>query len=245
MLGLGDITSRDMVISTYDKAIEMLRPDLKTAANLSPMKSYDSVWDDFISQLESPYIEALSDREQVEAISDYMSKITDIRFDNWKDLSLDGKVSVLNEMESQIATIEHRPAATITTEKLADNEFGYQLNDKIVINSTYLEQSSMSPEALDKMLETLIHEGRHRYQQYNVEDRLVHESPAQVETWRENFGDLGYKDGSPIPIIEIGPIGLLTNERLSELGFRLYWYQPVEIDARNFASDVMSEYHKK
>lgn len=243
---LADAESQDVVVEIYDKVIRQIRPDLKTAVNLSPMKSYSPTWNDYIDNyLESPYLEAFSDREQVEYISDYMSNIEDIRFENWKDLSLEQKVDVLNEMEHHIAAIEHRPAATISSEKLEDNTFGYQSNDSIVINSTYLEQSSTNPQALDKMLETLIHEGRHRYQQYNVEERLVHESPAQVETWRENFEELGYKDGSPIPIIEIGPIGLFTNERLSDLGFRLYYYQPVEVDARNFASDVMSGYHKK
>lgn len=243
---LADAESQDVVVEIYDKVIRQIRPDLKTAVNLSPMKSYSPTWNDYIDNyLESPYLEAFSDREQVEYISDYMSNIEDIRFENWKDLSLEQKVNVLNEMEHHIAAIEHRPAATISSEKLEDNTFGYQSNDSIVINSTYLEQSSTNPQALDKMLETLIHEGRHRYQQYNVEERLVHESPAQVETWRENFEELGYKDGSPIPIIEIGPIGLFTNERLSDLGFRLYYYQPVEVDARNFASDVMSGYHKK
>lgn len=243
----GDIdANRDLVISTYDRAIALMRPDLKTSANLSPMKSYNSSWDRFIeNHLESPYLESFSDKEQIELISNYMTNIEDIRFENWKDLTLEQRVNVLNEMEQHIAAIEHRPAATISSEKLEDNTFGYQSNDSIVINSTYLEQSSTNPQALDKMLETLIHEGRHRYQQYNVEERLVHESPAQVETWRENFEELGYKDGSPIPIIEIGPIGLFTNERLSDLGFRLYYYQPVEVDARNFASDVMSGYHKK
>ena len=243
---LANAESQDAVVEIYDRTIRQIRPDLKTAVNLSPMKSYSPTWNDFIDNyLESPYLEAFSDREQVEYISDYMSNIEDIRFENWKDLSLEQKVNVLNEMEHHIAAIEHRPAATISSEKLEDNTFGYQSNDSIVINSTYLEQSSTNPQALDKMLETLIHEGRHRYQQYNVEERLVHESPAQVETWRENFEELGYKDGSPIPIIEIGAIGLFTNERLSDLGFRLYYYQPVEVDARNFASDVMSGYHKK
>lgn len=243
---LNGIENRDAVIETYDRTIKQIRPDLKTAANLSPMRSYSSTWDNFIGNyLESPYLEAFSDREQVELISDYMSNVEDIRFENWQGFSLEERVDVLNKLEQRIAQIEHRPAATISSEKLDDRTFGYQSNDSIVINSTYLEMSASNPQALDKMLETLIHEGRHRYQQYNVEERLVHESPAQVETWRENFEEMGYKSGDPIPIIEIGPIGLFTNERLTELGYRLYYYQPVEVDARNFASDVMMGYRNK
>lgn len=250
----GDIeANRDLVISTYDKTIANLRPDLKTAVNLSPMKSYSPSWDKFIgSYLETPYLESFSDREQVELISDYMTNIEDIRFENWKDLTLDQRVNVLNEMERHIAAIEHRPALPLYAENMEDGMFGYQrhdpnnvIDDKIAINTTILEASGSHPEILDEVLDTLIHEGRHRYQHYNVEERLVHESPAEVEQWRENFNKMGYKDGTPIPIVEIGPIGLFTNSRLSELGFRLYYYQPVETDARRFASDVMSEYRNK
>ena len=255
----GDIdANRDLVISTYDRAIALMRPDLKTSANLSPMKSYNSSWDRFIENyLESPYLESFSDKEQIELISDYMTNIEDIRFENWKDLTLEQRVNVLNEMEQHIAAIEHRPALPLYAEDMKEGMFGYQQHnpdnptgDKIAINTSILEASGISPDLLDEVLDTLIHEGRHRYQHYNVEERLVHESAAEVETWRENimdkeYGGYGYKDGSPIPIVEIGPIGLFTNSRLSELGFRLYYYQPIEIDARNFASDVMNGYHKK
>lgn len=243
----GDIdTNRDLVISTYDRAIALMRPDLKTAANLSPMKSYNSSWDRFIENyLESPYLESFSDKEQIELISDYMTNIEDIRFENWKDLTLEQRVNVLNEMEQHIAAIEHRPASVISAETLDDpNCFGYQLGEDIVINTSYLEISVNNPEMLDKMLETLIHEGRHRYQHYNVEDRLVHESPAEVESWRENFEILGYADGTPVTIHIAGPLEY-TNDYLAEVGARLYYYQPVEIDARNFAGDVMIEYRKK
>lgn len=251
--------NRDAVIESYDKSVKFMRSDLKTAVNLSTMKSYSPVWNNFIGNyLESPYLEALSDRAQVELISDYMTNVEDIRFENWKELSIDQKVKVLNEMEQRIASIEHRPALPLFAEKMEARMFGYQQHnpnnpsgDKIAINTTIFEKSNQDPKVLDDLLDTLIHEGRHCYQHYNVEERLVHESPAEVEQWRANFRNFhddkrfGYADGSPIPIIEIGPLGLFTNERLSDLGFRLYYYQPVEIDARKFASDVMGAYRNK
>lgn len=251
--------NRDVVIECYDRSVKYMRPDLKTAANLSPMKSYSPAWDNFVGNyLESPYLEAFTDLEQVEYISDYMANIEDIRYENWKELSLDQKLKVLNEMEKHIAAIEHRPASPIFAEDLNEKTFGYQQYleghpeyDKIAINTSIFEASNYDPEVLDQVLDTLIHEGRHRYQHYNVEERLVHESPAAVEQWRQNFKNfeddklLGYADGSPIHAVEIGPINMYTNERLAKLGFRLYWYQPVESDARRFASDVMGSYHNK
>lgn len=243
---LNGIENRDAVIETYDRAIKQIRPDLKTAANLSPMKSYNQVWNDFINNyLESPYIESISDKQQVELISDYMVDVEDIRYENWKDLSLNQQIEVLNNMEQHIAKIEHRPPTMISTEYMDRAEvFGYQLGDDIVINTSYMEIASKDPAMLDQLLDTLIHEGRHRYQHYNVEERLVHESPAEVETWRENFEVLGYADGTPVTIQIAGPFEY-TDEYLSYVGARLYYYQPVEIDARDFAKDVMIEYRKK
>lgn len=243
---------KEQIVETYDKKVRQFRPDLKTATHLSSMKSYSTSWGTFVDNyLEPPYLEAISDREQIESIADYMTNIDEIRFENWKDLSLEQQVDVLNKMERCIANIEHRPAQPIYAEKMKDM-FGYHRHnpnnvseDKIAINTTVLELSTTRPEILDEVLDTLIHEGRHSYQHYNIEERLVHESISEVETWRENINERGYKDGSPIPIIEIGPIGLFTNERLCKLGERLYYYQPVETDARNFAGDVMKSYRQK
>ena len=248
----GDIESnRELIIETYDSFIKKFRPDLKMPTNLSPMKSYSNIWDTFVrSYLESPYLEAFSDKKQVEMISEYMTSIEDIHFEKWKDLSMEEKLETLNNMEQTIAKIEHRPAVPIFFEKM-EGMFGYQEHnpldvskDKIAINSYVIEASEFNPGLLDEVLDTLIHEGRHRYQHYNVEERLVHESVAEVNSWRENFEERGYADGSPISVHLIGPYSY-TNDYLGMVGERLYYYQPSEIDARNFASDVMSDYHKK
>ncbi|MBO7489488.1 MAG: hypothetical protein J6T88_04335 [Bacteroidales bacterium] len=248
----GDLEpNRSQVIEIYDAMVTRFRPDIKTAVNLSPMKTYNSTWDTFVSSyLESPYLEAFSDKEQIEVISDYMTSIEDIRFEKWKDLTEEQRLEVLNNMEQMIAKLEHRPAVPIFFEKLT-SEFGYQQHnpmdtslDKIAINTDIIVASGQNPELLEEVLDTLIHEGRHRYQHYNVEERLVHESKAEVDSWRENFEDLGYADGSPVLIHLIGRYSY-TNDYLEYVGERLYYYQPTEIDARNFASDVMSDYHKK
>ena len=68
----------------------------------------------------------------------------------------------------------------------------------------------------------MIHEGRHAYQNYNLEQREVNSDSYSTFEWRQNMED-GYK--SP----EI-------------YGFRAYWTQPVEVDARAFAQDVLDIY---
>lgn len=246
----GDHT--EAVIECYDRSISRMRPDLKTPVNLSPMKSFNPSWEHFIDgYLAPPYLEAFSNREQVEQISDYMSSIEAIRPENWKKYTLKEQLSILNEMEQHIAVIAHRPALPIYAEAMDDRTFGYQRHDKshpsddkIAINIKVFEAANNNPELLYELLDTLIHEGRHQYQHYNVEVRVVHDSLGEVESWRENFEDYGYYDGSPVTIMEFGPIGL-TNNHLREVGGQMYYMQPVEVDARAFAFDVMHAYKEK
>ena len=98
---------------------------------------------------------------------------------------------------------------------------------------------SDSKEAYKDVLDTIIHEGRHAYQHYNVDQKCVHDSLSEVNTWRENFYDPQYRYYSGNTLVVIGP------NKVGNVGYRLYYYQPVEIDARNFAADVMFKLKNK
>ena len=92
------------------------------------------------------------------------------------------------------------------------------------------------PQEVDQFLDTIIHEGRHAYQRYNVDIKCIHESASEVKQWEKNFYDpeWGYYSyrGQKIYIP-------FSDGKIHDVGFRLYANQPVEIDARNFASDVL------
>ena len=70
---------------------------------------------------------------------------------------------------------------------------------------------------------------------------MIHESGSEVNTWRENFYDPRYRyyqsTGQKIMIPLDGSY--------QNVEFRLYYYQPVEIDARNFTNDVLSKLRDK
>lgn len=89
---------------------------------------------------------------------------------------------------------------------------------------------SNNPAALRETLDTIIHEGRHAYQDYNVNECEVHSRHSEVVSWAETMegGKWGYCGGSS-----------------SLLGQRLYEQQSIEIDARNFAADVLEKYEDK
>ncbi len=238
-----DFASMDTkeVVDEYDTNVKAFNPQLKTNIHLSLMDGYNAEWREFLNHIEPHYLEAVPDKEQVESIAQYMSGIEEIRFENWGKLSLDQRVEVLNEMESKIAAIEHRPSGKIVAKTLDEGYFGQQLGSEITINTRYLEESASNPGMLKDVLNTLIHEGRHLYQVYNVDVRMVHESPTEVEEWRSNLYKLGYHSGEPTEIRLIGPISYTTEQLVAD-GQRLYYYQPVEIGARTFAGDVMKAY---
>lgn len=229
------------LVDAIDKRVSSIRPELKSKVNMSYFGQESGVWNAFRSHLGPKYLEAPSDKVQQEQIGQLFHDTTSLRFENWSQLSVEQRVQTLNSLERMIADIEHRPAATVSAEKMSPENLGYQTGESIVINESEIINSGNSPEGLDRLLDTLVHEGRHRYQNYNVEERMVHESKAEVDSWRQNY-EWGYKGGDPEYVNIMG--FHYTNDGLKETGARLYYYQPVEIDAREFAADAMEAYHK-
>lgn len=177
-------------------------------------------------------LEAPNDMIQIEQVSDVLANCEDIRFENWQSLELNEKVEVLNQLETQIAHIEHRPACPILAKEMESGIWGgYNPHTKcITINSNYIEQSGGASHIYEEILDTLVHEGRHAYQDYNVNVCEVHPRHSEVESWSETMGGGKWE---------------YWNDCSSYLGQRLYEQQSVEIDARNFAADVLAKFKEK
>ena len=183
--------------------------------------------------------ERLHDSELTKEIATEIENMDGLRYENWTTLSEEQKLELLNDVEQTQARIEHRDAMTVELEDMPMDYFGYQdsNNNRIVLNRSHI--LSDNPFLHRESIDTIVHEGRHAYQHYNVEVRTIHESEAEVESWRRNFSNTEYgyyqARGQKIYIpLEDGSVEEMSDRRL-------YEYQPVEIDARNFASDVMSK----
>lgn len=188
--------------------------------------------------LPTEYLEAPPDIEQVEQISDMLKNVEEVRFEEWKELSVTQKLNLLNQLETKISEIEHRPVCPIDMEDLGAIEtndgqvgghLGYHENnpkrgDRIVINSELIKSNDQ--DCYYEVLDTLIHEGRHSYQTYNLEHRQTHTSQGDLDNWKINLEKYGYQNAQIY-------------------GFRSYWMQPVEADARKFAKDVLTAYKMK
>lgn len=187
--------------------------------------------------------ERLHDSDVASEIASELENMEDLRYENWVKLSEDQKLKLLNKVEETQSVLEHRDKMIVELEDLPKGTFGYQDADtnRIVLNRSYV--LSDDPVHHRESVDTVIHEGRHAYQHYNVDVRTIHESDAEVASWRENFYDPGYgyyqSQGRKLYILlEDGSIHELSDKRL-------YEYQPVEVDARNFASDVMDKLDKQ
>lgn len=186
--------------------------------------------------------EIMTDFEMAEGIADYLESVEDLRLENWSKLSLSEREELLNRVEQHIAAIEHRPALKVEIQQLEPRHLGYQSasEHKIVLNSLYVGEND--PAMHREVLDTIVHEGRHAYQHYNVDVKMIHESGSEVESWRENFYNPEYQyyhSGTQRILIPY------NDGSIHDVDFRLYYYQPVEIDARNFAADVLTRLEEK
>lgn len=170
------------------------------------------------------YLEAPSDFEQVEQASEALHNIEGADFETWSELSVDERAEVLQEIENKVADIAHRPACELSVRSLGEGYYGYfsPSTKEIVVNSDYLTGEYKD---YHDCLDTIIHEGRHAYQDYNLNGREVHTSPGDLTNWRRNEDYIGYQDAQTC-------------------GFECYWMQPVEADARKFAEDVITKFEK-
>lgn len=185
-------------------------------------------------------MEAPQDYIQIEQISDLLENCEELKFDNWTKLELSEKIDVLNDLESRIAEIEHRPACPVRyddtmgeIEVYGDQVYGrmggYSPDTKdITLNANLLESSD--PRVYLEVIDTVVHEGRHAYQDFNINVCEVHPRHSEVESWAETMGD--------------GKWGY-WGDCSTLIGQRLYEQQSVEIDARNFAHDVTDKITEK
>ena len=176
-----------------------------------------------ISEINPIYLEAPSDSVQIEQASDAMQNIEGLDFEEWKELSFDERVEVLQKLEYTLAQIEHRPGCDLNVKSMPEGNYGYfsSRSYDITLNSRDIKSDSFKD--YKECIDTIVHEGRHAYQHYNLTVREVHPREGELTNWKWNEFDLGYR-----------------NAQIH--GFKAYWSQPMECDARAFAEDVLKTY---
>lgn len=85
-----------------------------------------------------------------------------------------------------MASIQGRPPAEVVKYEAGPGDYGRcdLESNRIMVGSNSLEHDDV-PEVVD----TVVHEGRHAYQDYAVQHPGVRSSPAEVEGCRQNSGE--------------------------------------------------------
>lgn len=181
----------------------------------------------FIDEINPIYLEAPSDCVQIEQAADAMENMEGLSYDEWIELTPEQRADVLQEVENTVSGIAHRPSCVINLCEDREGSYGYysKSTHDITLNALYLRSDSFAD--YKECLDTIIHEGRHAYQDYNLTVRQVHSREGDITNWRINNDELqlGYQD-------------------YESYGMARYWMQPVESDARAFAEDVIKNYLK-
>lgn len=166
---------------------------------------------------------------QAEKIKDIFENTPDLKYDNWKKLNIDERKKVLTDFEKDIARVEMRISMPVVYEKLSGGIMGYTDGRKLVVSESVLKSNEYSD--YKETMNTLFHEGRHTYQNYNLYVRRTEPSDETFNSWVVNRKKLGYASGDVS-----FPFNL--SESFRQKSFYQYYTQPVEVDARLFAETV-------
>jgi len=135
----------------------------------------------------------------------------------WNKLSIQNKASIMQSIENEVARRHGRPACNVSLYIEAPDMQGriscgayIPENNSIEINAYHLGEKSS-----DRCLDTILHEGRHAYQQNAVNGNIDHHPSSELKSWQKNMKPGNY----------ISP----------EQNIKGYYRQPIEADAREYA----------
>ena len=158
--------------------------------------------------------------KQIKQMVDYLNALPEVKRENWINLSFDERVKVVQKIEKQTAKVGCRPALAVETAPLSMNNYGNMNweSQKIVINESLIR--SNKPEDFQKVLKTLLHESRHAFQYSNIALERTEPNDEKYKSWMVN---------------------LATGYCAAKLfGFKNYYLQPMEVDARVFSEAIVS-----
>lgn len=164
---------------------------------------------------------------QAAEICEVFRDIPELQFENWQGLSVEQRTEALNTFETEIAKIEMRNAMPVEHENLGLGIYGYCDRTKVVVSDAQIGSNNYAD--YREVLDTLLHEGRHAYQFYNLEVRRTEQSETLVDAWKVNLNELGYDSASTYDTL------------FATRGYHRYYTQPIEVDARHFAETVMNK----
>lgn len=153
---------------------------------------------------------------QIQDAVNSLSQIEEIQPQNWGNLEQGERLTTLQNVENHMAEIQQRDILPVVVDSnMHDNEFGGFNGEEIRINQNHL----MGDQPVDEMVDTIVHEGRHAYQQYAINNPGVISDSEVVDQFEEN----------------LLPGNYLT---ANDYGQAAYENQPIEADAFEYAGQI-------
>ncbi|MBG0787348.1 MAG: hypothetical protein H0S79_19835 [Anaerolineaceae bacterium] len=151
---------------------------------------------------------------------DSLTQISEIQPENWEGLESDERLSALQSVEDSMSEIQNRPSVAIEAVEMGPGQFGGYDGNSIKINQEHLDGG----QPVDENVDTIIHEGRHAYQEFVVNNPETITDQSVAQSWSDNFEN--YLD-------------------LQTYGAELYNSQPIEQDAWSYANSVRNGVYRK
>lgn len=191
--------------------------------------THSPLFDSMIDELKETEGFAPSMEVQADKIRDIYYSMPEIQFAEWKKLDVEERTKLLEAFEGKIANVEKRTAMPVRHEQTKAGLMGYNDGHKLVISDRLVGSNEYSD--YKEVLNTLFHEGRHSYQNYNLYIGRTESSDEIYKSWVANREKLGYSSSNTS-----FPFSLSSTFR--EKSYYKYYTQPVEVDARLFAETV-------
>jgi len=157
----------------------------------------------------------------MDASYSYQDSLHLLNDSEWSKLSIQNRTSVMQSVENEVARREGRTPCNVSLfseppkdGRIIAGQYNRE-NRNIEINDYHLRGKSSD------CLDTILHEGRHAYQNQAVSSEINHYNKAEVDAWRNNM-----KPGHYIQ---------------PEENRRAYYRQPIEADAREYAAIVSGQ----
>jgi len=154
------------------------------------------------------------DTQRESQVAEALGRIESLRPNAWDDVGSDARLGALREAEDALAVAYGRQVAAVDTYPAAPDDYGYYDAED---NSIGIGSYSLEHDDAREVVDTLLHEGRHAYQQWAVDHPWTHGDPAEVEAWRENIAHYTTYEDDPVRYME----------------------QPIEADARRFSQAML------
>jgi len=152
----------------------------------------------------------------MEAYYSYQDSLHYLNNIEWSKLSLQNKTAIMKSIENEVSHREGRPVCNISlfseaprNGMISAGKYNPMSND-IELNTYHLNGDAVG------CLNTVLHEGRHAYQNKAVKGEIYHHNQKELKAWRDNMKPGNYID--------------------PEKNRRAYYRQPIEADAREYAA---------